>query len=49
MSVPLDEGGRSRRRIGPFWIEEGLALVAFGATFLAAVTLFYVLAILARP
>jgi hypothetical protein len=47
--VPIDEGARGRRRIGPFWIEEGLGLVVAGAAFLAAVIALYVLAVVLRP
>ena len=44
-TVPLDEGPRDRRRIGPFWIEEGLGLVLVGALILVAVAILYALAI----
>ncbi|MBJ7609474.1 MAG: hypothetical protein JF887_08610 [Candidatus Dormibacteraeota bacterium] len=47
--VPIDEGAKDRRRIGPFWIEEGLGLVYAGAAILAAVTLLYILAVVLRP
>jgi hypothetical protein len=47
--VPIDEGPRDRRRIGPFWIEEGLGLVVAGAVILAAVAALYVLAVVLRP
>jgi len=47
--VPLDEGAADRRRIGPFWIEEGLGLVLVGALILAAVIALYVLAVMTRP
>jgi hypothetical protein len=47
--VPIDEGARGRRRIGPFWIEEGLGLVVAGAVFLAAVIALYLLAVVLRP
>ena len=48
-TVPLDEGPPDRRRIGPFWIEEGLGLVAFGAAFVALVAALYTLAVINRP
>src|SRR5205807_8581770 len=48
-TVPIDQGPRDRRRIGPFWVEEGLGLVAVGAAVLAAVTALYVVAVLYRP
>jgi hypothetical protein len=47
--VPIDEGPSDRRRIGPFWIEEGLGLVVAGAVILAAVVALYVLAVVLRP
>jgi hypothetical protein len=47
-TVPLDEGPRDRRRIGPFWIEEGLGLVVVGAVILVAVAAVYILAIAAN-
>ena len=47
--VPIDEGAKDRRRIGPFWIEEGLGLVVAGAVILAAVIALYVLAVVLRP
>lgn len=46
-SVPLDIGPPSRRRIGPFWIEEGLGLVTVGALLLLTVTVLYIIAIVA--
>jgi hypothetical protein len=49
-AVPLDEGPSDRRRVGPFWLEEGTGLVVAGALILAAVVGLYVLAvILSRP
>ncbi|MDQ6855485.1 MAG: hypothetical protein M3Z57_00235 [Candidatus Dormibacteraeota bacterium] len=47
--VPIDEGAKDRRRIGPFWIEEGLGLVVAGALFLIVVVALYVLAVALRP
>lgn len=47
MAIPLDEGFRGRRRLGPFWVEEGFGLVAAGAVILAVVVALYILAILA--
>ena len=43
-TVPLDEGYAGRRRIGPFWIEEGLGLVLAGGLIVIAVVALYVLA-----
>lgn len=48
VGVPLDEGARDRRRIGPFWIEEGVGLVVVGAAIIIAVVVLYVLAIAAN-
>lgn len=48
-TVPIDEGPRDRRRIGPFWIEEGTGLLVVGAGILAVFAVLYVLAVLARP
>ena len=48
-TVPLDEGPQDRRRIGPFWIEEGLGLVAVGGAILAIATVLYILALVNRP
>jgi hypothetical protein len=47
--VPIDEGAQDRRRIGPFWIEEGLGLVYAGAAMLAVVVALYILAVILRP
>ena len=47
--VPIDEGAKDRRRIGPFWIEEGIGVVIAGALFLAVVAVLYALAIALRP
>jgi len=48
-TIPLDSGPPSRRRIGPFWIEEGIGLVAGGAIIIALVATLYVLAVLTNP
>jgi hypothetical protein len=47
--VPIDEGAKDRRRIGPFWIEEGLGVVVAGGLFLVVVVALYVLAVVLRP
>ena len=44
-TVPLDEGWPGRRRVGPFWIEEGLAPIGAGAALLVVVAVLYILAI----
>ena len=48
-TVPLDEGPRDRRRVGPFWIEEGFGLLAVGALILLLVTALVVVAVIERP
>lgn len=48
-TVPLDEGPRDRRRVGPFWIEEGFGLLAVGALMLLVVSVLFVLAVIERP
>ena len=47
--VPIDEGAPDRRRVGPFWIEEGTGLVVTGAVILAVVAVLYALAVIFRP
>ena len=47
--VPLDEGNPWRRRVGPFWIEEGPASVVAGGLILAVFVLLFVIAFLLRP
>lgn len=47
--VPIDEGAKDRRRIGPFWIEEGMGLVVAGAAIIAVVAALYILAVILRP
>ena len=47
--VPIDEGAPDRRRVGPFWIEEGTGLVIVGAAILLAVAALYALAVAFRP
>lgn len=48
-TVPLDEGHPGRRRVGPFWIEEGWGLVVTGALLLGVVIALYIVAIANRP
>jgi hypothetical protein len=48
-TVPIDEGAPGRRRVGPFWIEEGVGLVVVGALILVVVAALYVLAWVMRP
>ena len=47
--VPLDEGYPGRRRVGPFWIEEGPGLVVAGAAILAVFVVLFILAFVLRP
>jgi len=47
--VPIDEGPRDRRRVGPFWLEEGSGLVLVGAAILVIFAVLYILAVLNRP
>lgn len=44
VTVPLDEGARSRRRVGAFWIEEGWGVLLAGGLVVAAVLGLYALA-----
>jgi len=46
VTVPLDEGPRDRRRVGPFWLEEGTWMILLGGFLLAAVLGLYVVAVL---
>ena len=48
-TVPIDEGALDRRRVGPFWLEEGTGLVIAGAVILVVVVALYVLAWGMRP
>ena len=48
-TVPLDLGPPTRRRYGPFWVEEGLGLVAVGAVIVLVVLTLYLAAFLTRP
>ncbi|HZS15533.1 MAG TPA: hypothetical protein VFC09_13125 [Candidatus Dormibacteraeota bacterium] len=48
-TVPIDEGPRDRRRVGPFWLEEGTGLVLAGAAILLVFAVLYVIATLNRP
>lgn len=48
-NVPLDEGCPGRRRVGPFWIEEGMGLVVAGLLLLGIVLALYLVAVAHRP
>ncbi len=47
--VPLDQGNPGRRRVGPFWIEEGVGLVIAGFLLLSLVLALYIVAVVNRP
>ena len=47
--VPIDEGPRDRRRVGPFWLEEGTGVLLVGAAILLVFAVLYALAALNRP
>jgi hypothetical protein len=49
MAVPLDEGAQGRRRVGPFWIEEGPGALAAGAVIVLLFAILFVLAVAMRP
>jgi hypothetical protein len=49
MVVPLDEGPPDRRRIGPFWIEEGTRGLLLGGAILTVFAVLFLLAALLRP
>jgi len=47
--VPLDEGYRQRRRVGPFWLEDGPGVAIAGGVILAVFAVLFVLAFVFRP
>jgi hypothetical protein len=49
MAVPLDEGAPDRRRVGPFWIEEGSRALLAGAAIVALFAALFILAVVMRP
>lgn len=49
MAVPLDEDAPGRRRVGPFWIEEGPGTLLAGAIIIAVFAALFVLAVAMRP
>jgi hypothetical protein len=49
MAVPLDEGAPDRRRVGPFWIEEGSGALLVGAAIVALFAALFILAVAMRP
>lgn len=49
MTVPLDEGAPDRRRVGPFWLEEGTPALLLGGVILAVFLGLFALAVVFRP
>ena len=49
MVVPLDEGSPGRRRVGPFWIEEGPGALIAGAAIVVLFAALFILAVAMRP
>ena len=49
MAVPLDQGAPGRRRVGPFWIEEGPGALLAGVVIVAVFAVLFVLAVAMRP
>ena len=49
MVVPLDEGAPGRRRVGPFWIEEGPGALIAGAAIVVLFAALFILAVAMRP
>ncbi|HEY8672835.1 MAG TPA: hypothetical protein VIM76_03665 [Candidatus Dormibacteraeota bacterium] len=49
MAVPLDQGAPGRRRVGPFWIEEGPGALLAGAIIVAVFAALFILAVAMRP
>jgi hypothetical protein len=49
MAVPLDEGAPGRRRVGPFWIEEGPGALVAGVVIVVLFAILFVIAVAMRP
>jgi hypothetical protein len=47
--VPLDEGYQGRRRLGPFWIEEGPVVQIAGAIIVLLFAVLFAIAVVLRP
>ena len=45
----MDEGFPRRRRVGPFWIEEGPGALLGGAAIIAVFAALFILAVAMRP
>ena len=49
MAIPLDEGAPGRRRVGPFWIEEGPGALLGGVAIILLFAALFILAVAMRP
>jgi hypothetical protein len=49
MAVPLDVGAPGRRRVGPFWIEEGPGALLGGVAIVALFAALFIIAVVMRP
>ena len=49
VAIPLDEGPPDRRRVGPFWLEEGNAGLLLGGAIVAVFIVLFSLAVVFRP
>lgn len=49
MAIPLDEGAPDRRRLGPFWLEEGTGGLLLGAALVSLFIALFLLAVAFRP
>jgi hypothetical protein len=49
VAIPLDEGAPDRRRVGPFWLEEGTGGLLLGAALLGLFLALFLLAVAFRP
>ncbi|HEX6537880.1 MAG TPA: hypothetical protein VF155_01705 [Candidatus Dormibacteraeota bacterium] len=49
MAIPLDEGAPDRRRLGPFWLEEGTRGLLVGAALVSLFLALFLLAVAFRP
>lgn len=49
VAIPLDEGAPDRRRVGPFWLEEGTGGVLLGAVLLGLFIALFLIAVAFRP
>lgn len=49
MAIPLDEGPPDRRRVGPFWLEEGNGALLLGGAILVVFIALFLIAVAFRP